>query len=262
MHPLHHYAVIGPKMKKVKDIRAATTAQYNEINENYPNKFSMFAKLCSYHRKNLAETNDTENDFIDEDYHCPIPSAESSYTKDDINEFLDSSTTISPLKFQINNTSMNDLSKTAKRYHKRKYNGALESFKFEYSKRVAPGQVTEFLEQCENTNPSIPDFTQSEITLLHDAFSSAERDSQRIIILSALPPEKYSKVKVMDMFKCHKYMVDQARKWRREAGALIQKENVQFFFCFFVFFIITQIYIKAEKDRTRLLVSHVGRTQH
>ena len=232
MHPLHHYACIGPKMKKVKDVRQATSEQYRIIDKHYPKSFPIFAKLCSYHRKNLIEVStDTFHSVSgneDEDYQCMIPLAENSYNKDDVNEFLDNSVNISPVKFQINQTSVNDLSKTAMNYHKRKFHEAVESFKLEYSKRIAPGQETQFVEQCETEASKIPELPLSEITLLRDAYLSADTENQRILILSALPPERYSKKEVMKMFQCNRYMVDQARKWRREDGALIAKEKKLF----------------------------------
>ena len=152
MHPLHHYAYIGPKMKKVKNVRNATSEQYGIIDKHYPKSFPIFAKLCSYHRKNLievsADTFDSVSGNEDEDYQCMIPLAENSY-KDDVNEFLDISVNITPVKYQINQTSVNDLSKTAMKYHKRKFHEAVESFKVEYSKCIAPGQETQFVKQCE-----------------------------------------------------------------------------------------------------------------
>ena len=44
MYPLHQYAFIGPKMKKVKHIRSATTAQYHAINQNPPKQIPNVCK--------------------------------------------------------------------------------------------------------------------------------------------------------------------------------------------------------------------------
>ena len=45
----------------------------------------------------------------------------------------------------------------------------------------------------------------------------------KLMILSVLPPEHYSKQKIMKLFNCSRYKVDASRKWRKTYGALMPK---------------------------------------
>ena len=54
-------------------------------------------------------------------------------------------------------------------------------------------------------------------------------EKQRIIILSLVSPEHYSKTQVMELFGCTKHKVDMARKWQRAYGPVQQRpEKRQF----------------------------------
>ena len=68
-----------------------------------------------------------------------------------------------------------------------------------------------------------------EMRELLNAYDQADTEKQRIIILSLVSPEHYSKTQVMEPFGCTKHKVDMARKWRRAYGHLQQRpEKRQF----------------------------------
>ena len=96
-----------------------------------------------------------------------------------------------------------------------------------YLKRVAPGQEKEFLGSL--TGSKNTDVDQNpELTLLVDAYKSADSEKQRIMILSALDPKNYSKEQLMKIFDCTRYKVDAARNWRKDLGLLHEKMKVNF----------------------------------
>ena len=63
-------------------------------------------------------------------------------------------------------------------------------------------------------NPGEP----TDLTHLLKAYRSAKNIHQKTMIISALSPRRYPTETIMDIFKCDKYMVSQARKLRKQAG--------------------------------------------
>ena len=58
---------------------------------------------------------------------------------------------------------------------------------------------------------------------LLNTYDQADAEKQRIIILSLVSPEHFSKTQVMELFECTKHKIDMARKWRRAYGPLQQR---------------------------------------
>ena len=83
-----------------------------------------------------------------DELYVPDEPGHSSFTVDDVNDFLSKSfhKNISPVKFKVNKTKVDELASTSVRYHKRKFQEVLNSVTENYLKQVAPSQEKEFLE--------------------------------------------------------------------------------------------------------------------
>ena len=134
---------------------------------------------------------------------------------------------MSPIKFQIQ-SPVNDMSDASLWYHKRKYKEAENSiFKKKFCSLVAPGQAEEFeslvSSESDNEDSDKSDRITAELQALTDAYDSTDNERHKLMILSVLPPEHYSKQKIMKLFNCSRYKVDASRKWRKTYGALTPK---------------------------------------
>ena len=94
LHPEHSYPKALSKMK-VKDLRKATIPQFEFINKKFPNTFPLYGNLCRQHRNTQEivkshEELDTEHkeNENDELYIPEEPNFRSSFTVDDVNEFV------------------------------------------------------------------------------------------------------------------------------------------------------------------------------
>ena len=50
----------------------------------------------------------------------------------------------------------------------------------------------------------------------------------QLVILSLIDPKKYTKQKLMEIFNCTKYKIEQARKWNAINSGHVLPTNVQF----------------------------------
>ena len=207
--------------------------QWKAINMETPNSFPLLGKLCIKHRITRRISEEPPSDFessSDDPFTMPLQAKDRSYNKDDLNSFVDSiSTKVGPVKYQINSTQVHDLSSSSLRYHKRKYDEALEAFKFEYARRAAPGQENEFLESVlENKDShsaaSYKDIP-SDLSLLVNAYNTSETNKQKIIVLSAMPSDKYTKNELMNCFKCSEYIARKSRELREKVGPVQSAEE-------------------------------------
>ena len=96
-----------------------------------------------------------------------------------------------------------------------------------FSSLVAPKQAEEFesLVSSESDNEEIDKFDRimAELQALIDAYDSTDNERHKLMILSVLPPEHYSKQKITKLFNCSRYKVDASRKWRKTYSALMPK---------------------------------------
>eukprot|EP00111_Clytia_hemisphaerica_P014592 TCONS_00042975-protein len=198
-------------LSKASGLRPASISMYESINEEFPLEFAMFGNLCRIHRSMpvVVDTDSTDLDFT------PPPD-----TQDFRSFFEESPFDKSPTKYKLTN-SVNNLSESTVRYHKRKYKDYVESCKKKYKEMVAPGQVDEFSalfssSGSETEEGCIPE----DLKFLHRAYQEAESEKQKTLILSAIPKEQYSIQNIMNLFSCTKYRVQQARKWAETNGAL------------------------------------------
>ena len=176
LHPLHE------STKKVS-LRQSTLEQYIKLNEIYPSKFPYAANICAKHRQTEYLS------VVEEKYDSFQPgiiSPDSSFNIDDAKTFLETSVPdISPVKYQINKTPIQDTSRAVKSYHIKKFHQAVEEYKKSYSQLVAPGQEQEFLDMVEGQSES-PATSATEIPTdlvhLHDAFNTASTQNQMMIL--------------------------------------------------------------------------------
>ena len=56
----------------------------------------------------------------------------------------------------------------------------------------------------------------AELKVLIDAYDSIDNERHKLMILSVLPSEHYSKQKIMKLFNCSRYKVDASRKCRKD----------------------------------------------
>ena len=189
--------------------------------------------LCIPHRKNPVEDlevniEDLDVNIVDKDPDfVPPPAPTDPSTKEDMDRLLDNSTEdVSPIKFQIQ-SPVNDISNASLRYHKRKYKEAKAVFKKKFCSLFAPGQAEEFeslvSSKSDNEDSDKSDRITAELQALIDAYDSTDNERHKLMILSVLPPEHYSKQKIMKLFNCSRYKVDASRKWRKTYGALTPK---------------------------------------
>ena len=198
-----------------------------------PNSFPLLGKLCIKHRITRRISEEPPSDFgssSDDPFTMPLQAKDRSYNKDDLNSFVDSiSTKVSPVKYQIHSTQVHDLSSSSLRYHKRKYDEALEAFKFEYPKRAAPGQENEFLESMlenkDSHSAASYEDIPSDLSLLVNAYNTSETNKQKIIVLSAMPSDKYTKNELMNCFKCSEYIARKSRELREKVGPVQSAEE-------------------------------------
>lgn len=232
LHPEH---INSNKKCKKTSLRRSNLDYYYKINAIYENQFPLLGNVCRNHRT-LPSTNENliEDTTEDPDYVLDQSAIKSDISLQDANEFLANSVeeTFSPLKFQINSTPVQDLSKTALKYHARKLNQAVESFQKTYVKHIAPLQEEDFLNSITTlikpTNNEDSSKVNTELNLLIDAYKYADTNCKKILILSSIPPESYSKSKIMKEFSCSRYIVDESRKLRAKSGALIPIEIKKF----------------------------------
>ena len=137
----------------------------------------------------------------------PDEPSHSSFTVDGVNNFLSKSfENISPFKYQVNKTKVNKLCY------------------WELSETSSPRPRDRILEILTGSDDSKND--NNELTLLLDAYKSADSDKQKIMILSAIDPKPYTKEQVMNIFNRPRYKVDAAWKWLKVVGPLHkQKKN-------------------------------------
>ena len=133
-------------------------------------------------------------------------------TKEDMDRLLDNSTEdVSPIKFQIQ-SPVNDISDALLWYHKRKYKEVKAAFKEKFCSLVAPGQAEEFeslvSSESDSEDSDKSDRITAELQALVDAYDSTDNERHKLMILSVLPPEHYSKQKIMKLFNCSRYKAD------------------------------------------------------
>ena len=185
------------------------------------------------HQKNPVKdlevnTEDLDVNIVDKDPDfVPPPALTDPSTKEDMDRLLGSSTEdVSPIKFQIQ-SPVNDMSDASLWYHKRKYKESKAAFKKKFCSLVAPGQAEEFeslvSSESDNEDSDNSDRITAEPQALIDAYDSTDNERHKLMILSVLPPEHYSKQKIMKLFNCSRYKVDASRKWRKTYGTLTPK---------------------------------------
>ena len=165
----------------------------------------------------------------DEEY-SPSPTSNMNTSKEELDSFLELSTGISPVKFQMV-SPLKSYSKSTMKYAKKKWKQAKKSFKLKCCEMVAPGQADKLAQiisselESELDEPKLSEEMREHL----NGYGQADTEKQRIIILSQVSPEHYNKTHVMELFGCTKHEVDLARKWRRPYGPLQQRpEKRQF----------------------------------
>ena len=197
LHPMHINS------KKVS-LHKSTREQYENINILYPGKFPIGSNLSATHRKLEYVTARPEEEPDDEEQYIPdFEKPEDSFSIDEAKTFIETvAPDISPVKWQFNKTRVHETSSSCIAYQKRKFKQSIEGYKKTYAELIAPGQENEFLIAMKSNSPSsgqsnLPD----DIILLHEAYQAANSSRQRMMILSAIPPEKHSKESIMNMFE-------------------------------------------------------------
>lgn len=225
-HPEHR---VHPAKKK-ETVRMASWKVYLHWNLIFPS-FPMGGMLCSKHRiiggvnhgAEMGDENESE-ETADPSYQPPagilyMNEAEMDQRKQQMRTFTEAAAPdMSPIRFQIT-TPVAELSKSSIYYAKRKYKDAKNSFKKKFCENFAPGQGEE-LEKVlfsSSSSESESDVPESLNHILR-AYESAVNSKTKILILSVLSPNDFSKSKIMHFFKCTKYEVEKARQWRSRYG--------------------------------------------
>ena len=178
----------------------------------YPTSEKPCWRLRGEHRRLRCEH------IVDKDPDFVLPPALTDpSTKEDMDRLLDSSTEdVSPIKFQIQ--SPINMSDASLRYHKRNYKETKAAFKKTFSSLVAPGQAEEFeslvSSESDNEDSDTSDRIMAELQALIDAYDSTDNERHKLMILSVLPSEHYSKQKIMKLFNCSRY---KSKQWHPAA---------------------------------------------
>ena len=136
----------------------------------------------------------------------------------DLSESLD----ISPIKFQIKKKKVVELSEVTKYYFQRKYSEAQEKLKLKFVSVAAPGQSSDFIKSViDETDISFKEdreITEDLKNLIH--IYQKSDTLEKVVMLSIVDHNNYSKDTIMKYFHCTKYKVDQARKLKSLANGL------------------------------------------
>ena len=228
-HLLHQ----GSTAKNAKrDVSTASWLVYKSIEKQFLREFPVGGLICTMHR--CMEEN-TSNDDTDDTQLAPYPDfspqtptslCNADTSKENLDSFIDTATDINPIKFQMMSL-LEDYSVSTIRYAKRKWKQAEQSFKSKYCEMVAPGQAEKLAAIISSESDSDSDSTEvsKEMKDLIDAYNNVECDKQRIVILSLVSSENYSKVQIMELVGCTKHKVDMARKWRKIYAPLQQRKE-------------------------------------
>ena len=137
------------------------------------------------------------------------------------------------MSVQLNSKSRKkviELSEGTKYYFQRKYNEAHEKLEQRFASIAAPGQSSDFIASvinetdiCFSEDGEIPEDLQHLIQIYEKS-----NTLERLVILSIVDHNKYSKETIMKHFQCSKYKVDQARKLKSQANGLEIYRNVNF----------------------------------
>ena len=136
-HPLHERS--SSKKSKVV-VKPAYRPVYQSIEKQFPNEFPIGGAICTKHRlaeQNKVLTGDYDMNVQDEEYNPP-PTSRMNTIKEELDSFLELSTDISAVKFQMV-SSLESYSKSTMKYAKEKWKQAKKSFKLKYCEMVAPG---------------------------------------------------------------------------------------------------------------------------
>ena len=136
----------------------------------------------------------------------------------------------SPLSFQIKRKRVDDSSSNTKKTLLAKYEKVKKQLKLRFAEAAAPGQVEEFIKKVlnssdeeDNSDDDIPDDLVEFLRLYPDSDSIS-----KMIILSLIDHNKYSKNEIMAFFGCSRYKIDHARSWKAKNQGNLVPEKVRF----------------------------------
>ena len=117
-------------------------ASIPSIEQQFPHEFPIGGAIFTKHRlaeQNKVLTGDYDMNVQDEEY-SPPPASSMNTSKEELGSFLEFSTDISPVIFQMV-SPFQSYSKSTMKYVKKKWKQAKKSFKLKYCEMVAPGQA-------------------------------------------------------------------------------------------------------------------------
>ena len=224
-HP-HHQPEIG---KKAPATRPIPISRCISIAEKYNMLFPIGSVLCFNHIKNENKINKDEppGTNVNQDYpnyETPKPVISENILNSSEAGVADLSETwdISPIEFQIKKKKVAELSEGTKYYFQIKYSEAQEKLKLTFASVAAPDQSSDFIESVID-EADISFKEDREITEdLKKLIQIYEKSDtlEKVVILSIVDHNKYSKDTIRKYFHCAKYKVDQARKLKSLADGL------------------------------------------
>ena len=134
-----------------------------------------------------------------------------------------------PRKYQLKRRLPEIETKTLKDLHS-KMKKWEDSARKQFAAYVAPGQEEELLQAFVTLEDDDEEENELEVPAELKRLASLYENSDtlaRMVILSTIDHEKYTKEKLMAIFKCSRYSVDQSRKWTNSFPGLSlpQKKN-------------------------------------
>ncbi|KAG8180403.1 hypothetical protein JTE90_025453 [Oedothorax gibbosus] len=135
---------------------------------------------------------------------------------------------LSPIQYQIT-TPSNQLTSNTIRAIKTKYKQAKERFKKQFFESLAPTQGQELSNLISTPSPSSHEEEIPEnLRELRDAYCSCQNEKSKMLVLSVIPMQKYTKANLSEVFGCTRKALYKAEKWKDSYGASqkdIQKPN-------------------------------------
>ena len=191
-----------------------------------------FPHLKEGHSTDEVNADNNEKDYIDDADYKPdeVQQTDESMIKADNASVSICGLDTSPLSFQVKRKRIDELSSSTKKSLIAKHKKVKQQLKKRFAEAAAPGQAKEFMATVLGDSSEKDDEMEEigedllELLRLHP-----ESDSiSKLIILSLVNHDKYTKTELMNLFGCSKYKIDQARKWKIENHANIVPEKVSF----------------------------------
>ena len=248
-HPDHAPYKRGMKTKKTE---LAPIWLVKELNEHDPNTFPVGGRVCRAHTpphprkkqktaepeqtsqpdESICESEPGNSSFLDESYQPEeifVPEETQTRLAEAGNQ-LTSLCQISPIRYQVVKSPVNEISRTAKTEFRNKLLKVQENAVKLLAESLAPNQGAQLIAECleNDSDSSESDDLPPDLRALAQSYKDTTDKQARIVILSLVDHSKYSKKMLRPIFGCSDRSINTARKLRNSAAGLVLPTKVKF----------------------------------